>query len=622
MFPIFALPQTVGLTLPPASFPDGASAPQAAIAGYGKGQDIDFAHFFEEYLLHHEGPADTVATLTPDHDTSGGADSHTDEPPLHNRKTVGADIPAIVEEQALASDPIADNAAKQPDSTARRTPLAGHGRDPSSPVNTAFTPAFSFDDPRQKEISPAPEQGASTPVEQISSLPATRMGQKAADRPDGDALIAADASQGGTRRPDHAGYTDHDRPGNPAETRFEPAWAASGNRSGQFREPSLPPTAENDDLNLRSMRSLPSGGAHGTATGLGAQAMSANIPTGLGTLSPAPRALAPERVEDPVSVRIMPMTRLSASDDALPEASAGAAIRAIAEGVATVVPSLPNPGPIGALRVNAPHPGPQKAADQGGDPIEHLRRASSDRAQPVPPLKVSESAVAQIMTSVPQTRQLDDSRFQARQPGSRSTSEDSVRFMLRQGELTTQSPVVDVAPAEQQVFETKTLLTGASHHQDPSMAELPDRVAPMIKGDPLVSDHPRPVPLPVASQLSQAAAHAVVRPVEIVLEPRELGAIRISMSFGDGAVTLTILAERPDTLDLARRHADQLAVELRALGYDDVNFTVGQKETSAQRQDRQTCATEEDESLDAVAAAAPIAKPAGPIHETTLDIRI
>ena len=154
------------------------------------------------------------------------------------------------------------------------------------------------------------------------------------------------------------------------------------------------------------------------------------------------------------------------------------------------------------------------------------------------------------------------------------------------------------------------------------MAELPDRVAPMIKGDPLVSDHPRPVPLPVASQLSQAAAHAVVRPVEIVLEPRELGAIRISMSFGDGAVTLTILAERPDTLDLARRHADQLAVELRALGYDDVNFTFGQKETSAQRQDRQTFATEEDESLDAVAAAAPIAKPAGPIHETTLDIRI
>ncbi len=44
----------------------------------------------------------------------------------------------------------------------------------------------------------------------------------------------------------------------------------------------------------------------------------------------------------------------------------------------------------------------------------------------------------------------------------------------------------------------------------------------------------------------------------------------------DGSITVNIVAERGETLDLMRRHIDQLAQAFRGLGYDTVNFSFGQ----------------------------------------------
>ena len=60
------------------------------------------------------------------------------------------------------------------------------------------------------------------------------------------------------------------------------------------------------------------------------------------------------------------------------------------------------------------------------------------------------------------------------------------------------------------------------------------------------------------------------RSVEIALEPAELGRVRMTVSMTDGGVTLQITAERPETLDLMRRHIEELSQELRRMGYTEV----------------------------------------------------
>ena len=52
--------------------------------------------------------------------------------------------------------------------------------------------------------------------------------------------------------------------------------------------------------------------------------------------------------------------------------------------------------------------------------------------------------------------------------------------------------------------------------------------------------------------------------------------MRLTLHAHDQAMTVAIQAERPETLDLMRRHIDSLAREMRELGYGALNFTFDQ----------------------------------------------
>ena len=74
---------------------------------------------------------------------------------------------------------------------------------------------------------------------------------------------------------------------------------------------------------------------------------------------------------------------------------------------------------------------------------------------------------------------------------------------------------------------------------------------------------------------AQLAEQMVKRPqggVDITLNPEELGRVRMGVNVGETTVSVSIVAERPETLDLIRRHVDQLIEEFRQLGYDGVEF--------------------------------------------------
>lgn len=79
----------------------------------------------------------------------------------------------------------------------------------------------------------------------------------------------------------------------------------------------------------------------------------------------------------------------------------------------------------------------------------------------------------------------------------------------------------------------------------------------------------------IATQLAQAAPRGGQPPVDISLNPEELGQVRMSVSTTETSVVMSISAERPETLELMRRHLDQLTNEFRELGYDNIDFVFG-----------------------------------------------
>lgn len=95
------------------------------------------------------------------------------------------------------------------------------------------------------------------------------------------------------------------------------------------------------------------------------------------------------------------------------------------------------------------------------------------------------------------------------------------------------------------------------------------------------------VPGMIGRQLAEVLQQNPGRPVEISLNPEELGRVRLNISAGEAGITVHVLAERPETLDLMRRHIDQLAREFQALGYDNINFAFneGQAEQNTGSQD-------------------------------------
>ncbi|WP_164660750.1 flagellar hook-length control protein FliK [Tropicibacter sp. Alg240-R139] len=76
----------------------------------------------------------------------------------------------------------------------------------------------------------------------------------------------------------------------------------------------------------------------------------------------------------------------------------------------------------------------------------------------------------------------------------------------------------------------------------------------------------------VGAQLAEQVAKRPQGAVDITLNPEELGRVRMTVNAGDSTVAISIMAERPETLDLMRRHVDQLIEEFRQLEYDGVEF--------------------------------------------------
>ncbi|AAV96688.1 flagellar hook-length control protein [Ruegeria pomeroyi DSS-3] len=125
----------------------------------------------------------------------------------------------------------------------------------------------------------------------------------------------------------------------------------------------------------------------------------------------------------------------------------------------------------------------------------------------------------------------------------------------------------------------------------PAMEHRPDQPLDIALAAPTTSGispaaAPPATPAEAARQIAGQLATAVTNQpdsgsIEIALDPEELGRVQMNLKTRGDILTLTIATDRPETLDLMRRHIDQLATEFREMGYKDIAFNFGGSQTDA-----------------------------------------
>ena len=83
------------------------------------------------------------------------------------------------------------------------------------------------------------------------------------------------------------------------------------------------------------------------------------------------------------------------------------------------------------------------------------------------------------------------------------------------------------------------------------------------------------LPPQIAHQIAGAMHDAPDQPIEIALNPPELGRVRMVLAPTELGVTVQIIAERSETLDLMRRNIGELGEHFTELGYEDIAFSFG-----------------------------------------------
>lgn len=225
-----------------------------------------------------------------------------------------------------------------------------------------------------------------------------------------------------------------------------------------------------------------------------------------------------------------------------------------------------------------------RAGDPVSQPVGEVQTGSAETMATATRLQQG-GGVARL-PEVPQANTLTDSH-RKREPSAAVRLEEGVVVAERRPE----APSVLRPKSAQSAYES---FTGA----DEPKAPLPEKAASDIPAEVTgFSDEairsvergsslrvldvgPGPGPAvrifrPVATALAERVATASSGALDVRLSPEELGNLRISFSQDEAGLSVVIRAERPDTLELLRRHVSQFAEDLREQGYEGVSISFG-----------------------------------------------
>jgi hypothetical protein len=137
--------------------------------------------------------------------------------------------------------------------------------------------------------------------------------------------------------------------------------------------------------------------------------------------------------------------------------------------------------------------------------------------------------------------------------------------------LTTTPPafaVTDATPDGADVVTSDAVPSPVDHAPSHALQEARRSGQETVTLHRVTGGHP-----PAERQILAAISASPSGRTEILLDPQELGRVRLSLEGDESALVLTIQADRVDTADLLRRNADLLVQEFREAGYQNLTFS-------------------------------------------------
>lgn len=141
-------------------------------------------------------------------------------------------------------------------------------------------------------------------------------------------------------------------------------------------------------------------------------------------------------------------------------------------------------------------------------------------------------------------------------------------------------PLLAAQPSALQVPDTRTLSSPNADAETTGILRIDSHVTGSIQSTPFTAPHRMELPKHVSRQIAEALQHMPVKPVEISLSPEELGRVRLAVSHSEAGILVSVLAERPETIDLMRRHINSLEAAFQEIGYSDIAFSFAGGEPS------------------------------------------
>ncbi|MFC3181856.1 flagellar hook-length control protein FliK [Cypionkella sinensis] len=204
-----------------------------------------------------------------------------------------------------------------------------------------------------------------------------------------------------------------------------------------------------------------------------------------------------------------------------------------------------------------------------------------DRTPDQPPIQATpEHANAAIAETLPQPTEPVAPLNSLLQPPNRprATEQRPVPFQdpasppLRDQAIAIPNAVVANTPlAPQQPAPDILAQAEQTAHASPNQIAAPTAIAHQS-----AQNAPPHTPPPISTQLLHHSTAAKTGVVDVLLQPEELGHVKFQIQQHGDSLRILLSAERPETVELLRRHADQLLQEFRQSGFAQASLSFGQ----------------------------------------------
>ncbi|MEE3358899.1 MAG: flagellar hook-length control protein FliK [Pseudomonadota bacterium] len=202
-----------------------------------------------------------------------------------------------------------------------------------------------------------------------------------------------------------------------------------------------------------------------------------------------------------------------------------------------------------------------EAADRKQDILTLISDSKKKRVSPVSPVATSGSETQKFgVTPAENIEKATDSTTEA------AEREDHYRVLPKQHSASAHLPAEALA-VEIQPGSLKQDFVLPAISIDPQLG-VERTLGTVFKPSPSVAPQ-------ISARVVEAVPAATEGPVEIILDPEELGKLRMQITRSETGWTLHVNIERPETLDFMRRHIETLQKDLVSVGYESLNLQLG-----------------------------------------------